>query len=49
MDAWTLYIFKKYIYILVQTFTNLSKDKNLEETLRPVSQPAYMLKGLEQR
>ena len=39
-------VFKKYVHLLVQTFTNLGREKVLEEALRLVSQPAYRPNGL---
>lgn len=48
MHILALCVFKKYIHLLVQTFTNLGREKDLEEALRLVSQPAYRPKMLRQ-
>lgn len=42
-------VFKKYIHLLVQNFTDLGNEKDFEEALRLVSQSAYRPKGLGQR
>ena len=44
-----LCVFKKYVHLLVQIFTDLGMEKELEETLRFMSQSAYMPKWLGQR
>ena len=49
MHILALCIFKKYVFILVQTFIDLDREKNLEETLWVVLQPACRPKGLGQR
>ena len=41
-----LCVFKKYVNILVQTFIDLGREKELEEALRLMSQPAYRPKRL---
>ena len=49
MHILALCVFKKYVSLLVQTFIDLGREKNLEEALRVVSQPACRPKGLGQR
>ena len=49
MHILALCIFKKYVHLLVETFTNLGRENDLEEALRLVSRPACRPKGLGER
>ena len=49
MHILALCVFKKYMFLLVQTFIDLGREKDLEKILRVMSEPTCRPKGLGQR